>query len=420
MPCPLGDMSELGIPLLSALVAATAVSASRGAAYTASSLRRIVLHKPIPSSVCALALTVAAAALWKRYKSKAVPQQCNSAIRDNLREFLLGENGDDIASNETIERAGDIFFGNSISLYGLSPQQFQAAGVQLCNRTVIECTNDRLALHTSTGVKKALLAIGIERAIVVDIMCGSGNLMMHLMQQLQSPLCMGFECNSRVAECSQKSLAAVLRSTDFQSRCCIFSGDWAMQFAALWQQQLAAANCLPNDAAVVVVAPPWGDGFCFKRGLDLARTHPPVETVLQQLISAMAVAEGSRRPLFACVQTHETMVEVMVTAARNCIPLQIFFPESIGAMLHYNWNGVACVHERLCYTDSFVLGSRKIHQKCCFYYLHCIFDCENVLTHDQESVDSLTKRHRLVARGVADCEAKGSNVGFLLLQIERA
>jgi hypothetical protein len=276
----------------------------------ASSLRRIVKNKPMPSSVCAIVLTVAAAALWKRYKAKAVPQHCNSAIRDNLRELLLGENGDDIASIDTIEQAGNIFFGNSISLYGLSPQQFQAAGVRLCNRTVIECTNDRLALHTSIGVKSALLAIGIERAIVVDIMCGSGNLMMHLMQQLQSPLCMGFERNPSVAECSQNSLAAVLRSTDFQSRCCVISGDWAAQFASHWQQQLAAAVCLPNDAAVVVVAPPWGDGFDFKRGLDLARTHPPVEVLLQELIMAMAAAEGSPRPLFACVQTHETMLEV--------------------------------------------------------------------------------------------------------------
>jgi hypothetical protein len=39
------------------------------------------------------------------------------------------------------------------------------------------------------------------------------------------------------------------------------------------------------------------------------------------------------------------------------------------------------------------------------------------LTRGQESVDMLTERYRMVARGVASSEAKGSNVGFLLLQL---
>jgi hypothetical protein len=311
MPCPLGDMTQLGLPLLSAIVATAAVSASKGIMHTASSLKRMMLNKPLPSSVCAVAVTVVVAAVWKRYrsyKSKASPKS-TPVMRDNLRQFLLGDHGNDVASIDTILHAGDVIFGNCICLYGMYPLQFQSAGVRLCNRTVIECTNDRLALHTSDGVASALQAIGFERAIVVDIMCGSGNLMMHLMQKLQSPLCLGFESNASVAECAQTSLAAVLHSSAFHSRCHIISGDWAEHFPAHWQQQAASPGCLPNDAVVFVVAPPWGDGFCFQRGLDLRRTHPPVEVLLQQLIAAM-LADGSVRSLFACVQTHETMVEV--------------------------------------------------------------------------------------------------------------
>ena len=313
MPCPLGDMSQFSLPLAAALAAAVVGAASKGIALVSSSMKRIVLNKPVPSAVCAIALAVTSAAVWKRYSHKANASGHNTAaMRDELREFLLGDNGDSIASLNTIEQAGDIFFGSSICLYGLTPRQFEGAGVRLCNRTVIECTNDRLASHTSSLVRSALLASDVDRAIVVDVMCGSGNLMMHLMKTLRAPLCLGFENNSSVADCARVSLAAVLRSTSFRSRCHIIGGDWAEQFPAQWQQRVAEASCLPDDAVVFIVAPPWGDGFCFERGLDLTRTHPPVDLVLQQLIVAMAAADGRGRQMFACVQTHETMVEVRV------------------------------------------------------------------------------------------------------------
>jgi hypothetical protein len=297
---------------MSALVAAATFSASKIVAFAASSMKRVSLNKTLPPSACAIALTVAVAVVWKRHKSRTHSARHSPAMRDNLRDSLLGIKGDDIASIDVIEKAGDVFFGGSIDLYGLSPRQFQDVGVCLCNRTVIECTNDRLALHTSEHVRAALLALSIESAVVVDIMCGSGNLMMHLMKTLRAPLCLGFENNSSVADCARVSLAAVLRSTSFRSRCHIIGGDWAEQFPAQWQQRVAEASCLPDDAVVFIVAPPWGDGFCFERGLDLTRTHPPVDLVLQQLIVAMAAADGRGRQMFACVQTHETMVEVRV------------------------------------------------------------------------------------------------------------
>ena len=312
MPCPLGDMSQLSLPRAAALVAAAAGAASKGIVFVAASMKQIAFNKPATSAACAIALVVTSAVAWKRHASKA---KNTAAMRDELRDFLLGDNGDDIASLSAIEQAGAIFFGSPICLYGLSPRQFEGAGVRLCNRTVIECTNDRLALHTSLCVRSALLALDVERAIVVDIMCGSGNLMMHLMKMLLSPLCLGFENNRAVADCARASLAAVLHSTAFHSRCHVISGDWVEQLPAQWQQRLAAAACSQHDAVVFMVAPPWGDGFCFERGLDLARTHPPVDRVLQQLMAVMAAADGCGRQMFACVQTHEVMVEVRVRCA---------------------------------------------------------------------------------------------------------
>lgn len=343
MPCPFGDMSQLGAPLCTALFAASAISASNAVGRAASYMKQIYLHKPVASSACVIALTVSAAVLWRHRKLKTFPKQCSDALRNNLRESLLGPKADEIASLCTIEQASDVFFGNSICLYGLSPCQFEGSGVRLCNRTVIECTNDRLALHTSLRVRSVLLSMGFQRAIVVDIMCGSGNLMMHLMKKLQSPVCLGFEVNACVAECTRTSLASVLCPTNFQSRCHIFTGDWIEQLPIQWQEQVATSSCLPDDAAVFVIAPPWGDGFCFERGLDLACTHPPIAELLQQLVATVRAVDSCGRVLFACVQTHEMMVE--------------------------------------------------------------------------ESVDALTRMHKLVARGLASSEAKGSNVGFLLLQL---
>lgn len=320
MPCPFGDLSQLGLPLWTALAAASAISACKAASGAASSLKQIYFSKPASSSACVIALTVSAAVLWRRYKSKASPKQCSDAIRNNLRDFLLGPQADDIASIRTIEQASEVFFGNSICLYGLSPRQFEGAGVRLCNRTVIECTNDRLALHTSLRVRSVLLSMGIQQAIVLDIMCGSGNLMMHLMKKLQSPLCLGFEQNACVAECTRTSLASVLCGTAFQSRCQVFAGDWIDQLPVQWQSRVAAAGCFPDDAAVFVVAPPWGDGFCFERGLDFARTHPPVADLLQQILATVHAAGSGGRMLFACVQTHETMVEVRDASSCRLTP----------------------------------------------------------------------------------------------------
>jgi hypothetical protein len=314
MPCPLGDMSQLGFPLL---FAAAAISASKTVACAASSMKQITLSRPVTSAACAVALTVSAAVLYMRYRSKSFSKHGSSEMRDNLREYLLGPNADDVASISTIEQASDVFFGDSICLYGLSPRQFQAAGVRLCNRTVIECTNDRLAIHTSLRVRSLMLSMDIQRAIVVDIMCGSGNLMMHFMKKLQSPLCLGFESNACVAECTRTSLAAVLCSSEFQSRCQIITGDWIEQFPLQWQRQIAAAGCLPVDAAIFVIAPPWGDGFCFERGLDFARTHPPVGVLLQQLVETVQAVDTCGRLMFACVQTHEKMVEVSMQRFAN-------------------------------------------------------------------------------------------------------
>lgn len=348
-------------------------------------------------------------------------------MRDNLREYLLGPNADDVASISTIEQASDVFFGDSICLYGLSPRQFQAAGVRLCNRTVIECTNDRLAIHTSLRVRSLMLSMDIQRAIVVDIMCGSGNLMMHFMKKLQSPLCLGFESNACVAECTRTSLAAVLCSSEFQSRCQIITGDWIEQFPLQWQRQIAAAGCLPVDAAIFVIAPPWGDGFCFERGLDFARTHPPVGVLLQQLVETVQAVDTCGRLMFACVQTHEKMVEVSMQRFAN-VAAHVFpfcFLMILKCAAASSLSFLLCTRVALL----FLTRVSRLSRACVL----CVFTASPVtlfhaspllLTHSlsrltcaQDSVRALTQQYKFVARGVASSEAKGSNVGFLLLQL---
>lgn len=390
-------------------------------------MKQITLSRPVTSAACAVALTVSAAVLYMRYRSKSFSKHGLSEMRDNLREYLLGPNADDIASISTIEQASDVFFGDSICLYGLSPRQFQAAGVRLCNRTVIECTNDRLAIHTSLRVRSLMLSMDIQRAIVVDIMCGSGNLMMHFMKKLQSPLCLGFESNACVAECTRTSLAAVLCSTNFQSRCQIITGDWIEQFPLQWQRQIAAAGCLPVDAAIFVIAPPWGDGFCFERGLDFARTHPPVGVLLQQLVETVQAVDTCGRLMFACVQTHEKMVEVSMQRFANVAAhvftfcfLMILKCTTASSLLFLLCTRVALL---------FLTRVSRLSRACVL----CVFTTSPVtlfhvspllltlslsrLTCAQDSVCALTQQYKFVARGVASSEAKGSNVGFLLLQL---
>ena len=45
-----------------------------------------------------------------------------------------------------------------------------------------------------------------------------------------------------------------------------------------------------RDGVVVVIDPPWGDGFSFEKGLDLTRTEPPVREIIKRSISMFGIA----------------------------------------------------------------------------------------------------------------------------------
>jgi hypothetical protein len=72
---------------------------------------------------------------------------------------------------------------------------------------------------------------------------------------------------------------------------------------------------LGENRGVVLVSPPWGAAFSFVEGLDLQRTHPPVNEILSFVRERLP-----RHELIFVIQTHERMVAesvAAITAGRN-------------------------------------------------------------------------------------------------------
>jgi hypothetical protein len=126
---------------------------------------------------------------------------------------------------------------------------------------------------------------------VVDLFAGSGNLMLHIAQELSATGC-GIEADEAVWRQTDANLRIVGATADV--RC----GDWLSYFA----------EPLSVDTSVYVLSPPWGDAFSFANGLDISRTGPPIPLI----IDTIAARDGSPRR-YAVVQ--HTPVEPVVNAS---------------------------------------------------------------------------------------------------------
>jgi hypothetical protein len=185
---------------------------------------------------------------------------------DLLRARLLGPRRYELLSLSDIIEAGRILHGGpeGMAFYGLPPSQWYAQGIRLLGRTCVEATPDVTA-RPIARTAQALLGRP-ERAGVVDLFAGSGNLMSHVAGALSAQAC-GLEADE-----------AVWRQTDANLRivgapASVRYGDWTSYF----DEPLAV------DTTVYVLSPPWGDAFSFAHGLDLARTDPPIPLILDAI-----------------------------------------------------------------------------------------------------------------------------------------
>lgn len=215
----------------------------------------------------------------------------DSSRADRLRGQLLGPRRYDALSLDEVVQVGQVLFGDpeAMSFYGLPPIAWYARGVRLLGRTCVEATPDVTARPIARTVH-ALLGRG-PRVGVVDLFAGSGNLMLHIADELSAVRC-GLDADAAVWRQTDTNLRVVGATAEMRH------GDWLSYFA----------DPLGVDASVYVVSPPWGEAFSFANGLDITRTSPPIPLIIDTIA---ALDRSSRR--YAVVQ--HTPVEPVVNAA---------------------------------------------------------------------------------------------------------
>jgi 23S rRNA G2445 N2-methylase RlmL len=198
---------------------------------------------------------------------------------DILRAELLGPKRNQTLTLDEVRDAGRVFFNDpeGLAYYGMPPSRWFARGIRILGRTCTEATPD----ITATPIARAVAKTVGRPAGVADLFAGSANLMLHIARALDAPA-RGIEADAQVHAHTEANLA-LLAFEDIEVR----KGDWESYFD----------DPLDAPTTVYVVSPPWGEAFSFAKGLDLARTCPPVPHILDAI-----AARDTAPACFAVIQ----------------------------------------------------------------------------------------------------------------------
>jgi hypothetical protein len=134
--------------------------------------------------------------------------------------------------------------------------------------------------------------------LVIDPFVGSGNTLYWLLRHLMGARGLGFELDAVVCRLTQQNLAGlplpiVIANTDYQSG-------------------MTNVTLAPDELLVTFIAPPWGDALSKASGLDLRRTTPPINEIVDFLVARF----GPKRMLCA-VQVYEAVDPVSMAELRS-------------------------------------------------------------------------------------------------------
>jgi hypothetical protein len=221
----------------------------------------------------------------------SVPIMRDRSQADRLRGQLLGPRRYDVLTLDEVVEVGRVLFGDpdGLSFYGRPPADWYARGVRLLGRTCVEATPDVTAQPLARTVR-ALLGRS-PRVGVVDLFAGSGNLLLHVAEELSAAAC-GVEADEAVWRQTEANLRIVGATAEVRH------GDWQSYFA----------EPLTVDTSVYVVSPPWGDAFSFATGLDITGTNPPIPLIID------TIADRDHSPRRYAVVQH-TPVEPVVNGS---------------------------------------------------------------------------------------------------------
>lgn len=218
--------------------------------------------------------------------------------RDHLRARLLGERRHKELSLQELREAGEVFYQNpdDIGLYGLSPYELTEKECKIVGRTAVECKIDGQCRFISERLPAVLSKhyTEFDKLSVIDLFLGSGNLLYHITSRLNAQNALGFEADPEVFRLTQHNFNRI--------------GFQANIFERTYQPQDLME--IPHDhIAIVILDPPWGHGFTFQNGLNLAQTDPPVLQVAEACSLALDKVAGIILIIPCNEVTHENSVK---------------------------------------------------------------------------------------------------------------
>ena len=142
--------------------------------------------------------------------------------------------------------------------------------------------------------------------IVIDPFAGSGNTLYWILRHLPQAQGVGFEVEAQVFQLTRQNLSILGLPLEIRH------ADYAQGFLEL---------SVPADQLLVAfLAPPWGNALDTLEGLDLRRTTPPLNEIIELL-------ERFPNPMLFAIQVYEKIVTeslAAVTARFEWSVLRIF------------------------------------------------------------------------------------------------
>jgi hypothetical protein len=212
--------------------------------------------------------------MWNATMSTSMnKRQGNSRSPVYDRALLLhGSKRNEVLKLAEIERYGRDSFGDAdyVSIYGMCPRDWYSRGIRLLGRTAVECTRDPLG--DRIGLDVASLAErmpSMRQWLVIDPFAGSCNTLFWILRHMSNSEGVAFESDPQVFELTRRNLAVLRQKIN------LIHGDYTT---------LLAEHRSPEDRGVVAfVAPPWGTALDEVEGLDLGRTTPPINQIIERI-----------------------------------------------------------------------------------------------------------------------------------------
>lgn len=219
---------------------------------------------------------------------------------DACRAMLLGPKRATVLDADELVEASQGLYGDPdhLRIYGLSPRQFFARGVRILGRTAVECTTDPHAEAIALAIEAHMSSAGHARFSLVDLFVGSGNLLFHFAARTSADPVVGFERDAKIFALTRDNLAIM--------------GSRAALYHAGFRDGLESLHLPVDRPCVVCLHPPWGGGFSFDEGLDLRRTEPPTDEVLDAVYACLPAPR-----VIVLHHIHERMVEASIEAVMH-------------------------------------------------------------------------------------------------------